>query len=390
MPDNKLILAGILAFATGMYFFLSGAHSRLPVGPSLSDLINMTGRELEAVRDMSDSFGLVGYSDLIVIPDIHGDSENFIRCIWIALSEVNKLSIGIEDLEGLILLAAVRGEYPEVPLLPSNHRSAMIQMGDIVDRGPDSVLCLRILWVIEKVVGWRVVSLIGNHEVMSSTGIPPEYIHKRDLSEFRSLRKRYEQFSPGRPLWDKLMEKSLIGAKFFSDPSPLKNTLFVHAGIDPVFLYERHHPSILEINKNSLTALSNESEKVLLNEWLSNEKSPVWTRIFGDRAYDEDEESILCEEILPPILKHMGVSRIVVGHTPQRDHLMKSRCGSRIILTDCAVSRWLYMDLGQPGILVLSNGEGDDWAKIQAIHFDVASKNLIKSNLLDHVSNFTD
>lgn len=374
MRNHTLALAAAAAFFTGLLLTLSSL-SDAPKRPGIQGLIAATMRETPTHFGLGGTIDAEIYKDVIVIPDIHGDSTHFIRCVWLGLKKVQGRDIKFSDLEESILAAAVHGEYPNVPLLPKSD-TVLVQMGDLVDRGPDSVLCLRILWVIEKVVGWKVVSLLGNHELMSSIGIRPEYIHPKERSEFRSLAKRYAEFSPGRPLWDKLMRESLIAVKF-SSRSILKNTLFVHAGIDPVYLEKRQYPSVDDINMFAISRLNGDVVQAgdEVAEWVANDSSPLWTRVFAHDSFGDD---VLCDEILPPILEHLGVNRIVVGHNPQADHLMKSRCGSRVILTDCAVSRWLFMDQGQPGILVMRNGDAysDDWSKLEAFYYDFASESV--------------
>jgi len=371
MRDWKLLLATAVAVGTGLFLMRDTLLGSLyPL--HIRSLIELTRSEgIYQPEEPQETFPVDEYDSLIVIPDIHGDSDHFVRCVWLGLTQVNGFAIEYSDLETLILVAATRGEYPRAPLL-TNSKTAMIQIGDLVDRGPQSILCLRILWVIEKVVGWKVVSLLGNHEIMSSTGIHPEYVNRRELHEFGGLAKRYIEFSPGHPLWERLMSHSLIAARFESKDSDSKSVLFVHAGFNPGYLDSLYSPSIRELNQAAISALKFSRSPLLLEKWINNDESPVWTRILA-----EAPDNILCNKILPLILNQMKVSRIVVGHTPQEDHLMKSRCNSRIILTDCAVSRWLFGDQGQPGILALSNDDdSEDFSEINAFYFNVSTQSV--------------
>jgi hypothetical protein len=87
---------------------------------------------------------------IVVLPDIHGDMSNFIRSIWIGLNRVDRIPISPHELETLFHRAVYRGEYPEKPI--STDETTMIQLGDVIDRGPESLECLRVLWSIERVV----------------------------------------------------------------------------------------------------------------------------------------------------------------------------------------------------------------------------------------------
>lgn len=99
---------------------------------------------------------------------------------------------------------------------------------------------------------------------------------------------------------------------------------------------------------------------------LTDLQSAIWTRLFA-----EDPHSVVCDKVLPLIQEKFGINRIVIGHTPQEDHMMKSRCGGKIFLTDCGMIRWLFNDEGMPGLLVLRVGTDiDDFQTITSIYYD--------------------
>jgi hypothetical protein len=355
------LLLAIGSIAALKYFHRSEASSK----SLLRSLIELTERELDPSTDLpSGQIPLDGFQNILVVPDVHGDTERFIRTLWLGLTEVNQLMISYEDFAQIMLEAAKTGVYPEKPL--SDGSTILVQLGDIVDRGPSSILCLRVLWSIERVVGWRVVSLYGNHEVMSSTGVRSEYIHPTELAEFGGLTHRYVEFGPGHAVWDKILQTSL-GMAVLTSVKELKSTLFVHAGVEPIYLdFMEADWSVDSINAAIRTALSSTSRIKEQEKMLNNLQSPIWTRLFA-----EDPDSVVCDKVLPFVQEKLGVNRIVIGHTPQEDHLMKSRCGGKIFLTDCGMSRWLFNDEGMPGLLVFKVGTDiHDFETITSIYYD--------------------
>ncbi len=80
---------------------------------------------------------LFGYSRVLAVGDIHGMYEKLIK-----LMEIIQFD-------------------PEEDLL--------VFLGDYIDRGPDSVKCLRYVYDLQRTCPDSVVCLLGNHEVMMSS-----------------------------------------------------------------------------------------------------------------------------------------------------------------------------------------------------------------------------
>jgi hypothetical protein len=122
--------------------------------------------------------------------------------------------------------------------------------------------------------------------------------------------------------------------------------------------------------------------------WLSllmnNEQSPVWSRVLTNNQMDQ---RVLCDEILPHVLQQFGVGRLVLGHTPQYDHRMKSLCQGRIILADCAISKYMDDDEGQPAVLVMKNhngalGESEEFDEVYALYYSFNTGSILKEPLV--------
>ena len=61
--------------------------------------------------------------------------------------------------------------HPRIRPLPPTlsmlgNKVALVQLGDIMDRGPQSLYSYKILASIETAIGWKVIQLAGNHDLM--------------------------------------------------------------------------------------------------------------------------------------------------------------------------------------------------------------------------------
>ena len=89
-----------------------------------------------------------------------------------------------------------------------------------------------------------------------------------------------------------------------------------------------------------------------------------------------DEE--LCVPELDALLKSLGVVRIVVGHMPIPDRVVKSRCGGKLILTDVQISRWMgdgERDQAKPTAVVFAMAVSGKVGSIVAYYSDIDGGN---------------
>ena len=298
------------------------------------------------------------YSTVVIVPDIHGDSESFLRSIWLAYNDESPSPATFED------FANYFPDAPQQPPLPftNNSEIVLVQLGDIFDRGPNGLRCLRILDLIPSVLGWKVVRIYGNHEIMNRIGSAQRYIHPLEPAQFiaafpTSRDARVAEFQPGGSVWESILNSTVLVARFGSPtdtaipPVSSSSALFVHAGVEPMWvdrLVHRHNKSadpvsiVDSINEIAHQLLSN---PIITNQHdvfnsldaLTMRQSPLWIR---DMARIGDE--YVCEVLLPPILAKFQTARIIVGHTADVEDLkVRSLCDSRFILADAAMSRWM-------------------------------------------------
>lgn len=280
-----------------------------------------------------------GAGRIVAVGDVHGDDERFMDVLLMA---------------GLV---NSRRQW-------SGGRATLIQLGDILHRGPASRRALDLLMNLQrqaKRAGGRVEMLIGNHEVMRLIG-DFRYVSPGEDAEFRtarSERKRDEYFeiylkilqSEGKPAertdlsigfrqqWEAsfplgraemieaFAERGRYGKWLRERPVALVagETLFVHAGISPKYLMwdaER----FAERYRRDLELQNPEA-----GGYLSDEEGPFWYRGLATAPEAEMAEHV------DAVLERWGVKRIVVGHTPQRDGV-KPRFEGKVLLADVGLS----------------------------------------------------
>ena len=226
-------------------------------------------------------------------------------------------------------------------------RTTLVQLGDVPDRGPDSLKIMRHLMALQKEAprqGGRVVALVGNHEAMNVTGDlryvdPGEYAAfadsgsagRRDrvyaanaaslLAQYRAaepaitetaVRSRWMAEHPlgwveHRLAWQ---PKGEIGRWVVRNPAiaVVAGNLFVHGGISA----EYAKVPVAEINRRVAAAMAanDQAPTSIINDPLG----PLWYR--GLVAREPGEVRPPVEQELAAALSAYGVRRIVVAHTP--------------------------------------------------------------------------
>ena len=259
-------------------------------------------------------------------------------------------------------------------------RTTFVQVGDVVDRGPDSLKIIRDLMRLQKEArraGGKVIVLVGNHEAMNVTGdlryvTPGEfaafatpdsadlrdrlYETKKDEIE-ASYRAKDPSLTPAaiREAWMKetppgWVEHRLawapdgeIGRWVVRNPAVAKvgGNLFVHGGISA----EYSAMPIDEINRRVAAAL--QAVERTPGSILTHPLGPLWYRglITRDPSVTEiappaegapQRPSI--EQELASVLAAYGARRIVVGHTPSLEGI-KIDHGGRLVRIDSGNAR---------------------------------------------------
>jgi hypothetical protein len=290
----------------------------------------------------SSEFGVDRWRKIVVISDIHGDELGFLKSVWIALRKVNEtevISFG-DFLTRMDSDKVVAPLYIEQDVL-------MVQMGDLIDRGPQGRASIEALGKIESHVGWTVRVLYGNHDLFALLGAPYwNMIHPEDDIDHEQELSRPSELSR----W--YYENALMAVRVAD------TAVFVHGGLDPKWLATHSYTtdSFENLNRQLHAHLRSNFHKTAVS--LGSDFSPVMTRAVA-RAHDVES---VCAELTAFLTTELRVQYMIVGHTPQIGRRVRSMCGGRLVFTDVMISRWMTnlereqrdLEGGQPSAVILT------------------------------------
>jgi hypothetical protein len=301
------------------------------------------------------------FSHVFVLPDIHGDLEALLRSLWLGVQKIESKPFDYD-----LLVEVFGSDDRQLPGIESKD-VLVVQLGDVVDRGPHGKACMHILGMIESVLGWKYIQLYGNHEIMNFLNRAGQFIHKAEMSLYNDdWGVRMNDFIPGGEMHSMITERAL---GMFRISGGTAATLFVHGGVDVSWL-----ASVLGVSDGNVEAINtriremasknNETDLFKLN----HETSVLWTRDFA-----ENLESWICP-FVESVKQKFNVHRIIVGHTPQQDKKAKTRCHGGVLLTDVQMSRWMSSkpSNGRPVAVIMTiNRESGDLESIVAHYTDL-------------------
>jgi Calcineurin-like phosphoesterase len=259
--------------------------------------------------------------------------------------------------------------------------ATLFQMGDITDRGPDSLKIIRSLQQLQREAarsGGRVVVILGNHEAMNLLGdnrytTAGEYAAFVDSGSAARRDRVYEDnrlrveaaahaanpaLTPQQIRDSWMAEHPLgwvehriawgpsgeLGQWATRNPAVAKidGTLFVHGGLSA----EYTRLSLIDINRKVAAAMAaaDESPASVLTDPLG----PLWYR--GLAAADPDAEALRAaarppaphlsvDQELDAVLSTYGAQRLVIAHTPDLKGIQITGSG-RLARIDTGISRY--------------------------------------------------
>ena len=262
----------------------------------------------------------------------------------------------------------------------SGGQAHFVQLGDVVDRGPDSRKILDHLMRLEpqaRKAGGYVHALIGNHEAMNA-GDDLRYVSAGEYASYadtRSARRRDAYFGSvvtylrahppesGLPTFDAVYraqwdaahplgfvehreawsQRGRYGRWIAAHDAVVRinDTLYMHGGLGPLF-----QTADRDAMNVAVRAAIKGAPVAAFPDILTNEQGPLWYR--GLALNDEATERANLDALLA--LHH--VARIVLGHT-KRAPLVLPRFDARVILTDILVPTG---SVDPQGYLIQENG----------------------------------
>ena len=299
----------------------------------------------------------------------------------------------------IVAVGDLHGDYPawiaiarDAGLIDSKNRwtggrTILVQTGDIVDRGPDSLKIIKHLRKLEKEAaraGGRVIVMVGNHEAMNVTGDlryvdPGEYAafvnqHSAALRDtawqangkifIANYKRKFPQMSDKeiRAAWFASTPLGLLehqsawaptgelGRWAIGLPAVVKlgDTLFVHAGLSAPYA----GLPIDEINRRVSAALA--ARETAMSSIINDPLGPLWYRglITRGAAFEQEVAAAAVaagapapvarpsiEAELDMVLKAYGARRLVIGHTPNVGGIAISH-GGKLVRIDTGISRF--------------------------------------------------
>ena len=231
----------------------------------------------------------------------------------------------------------------------------VIQLGDQIDRYRPSFISnkkfsesdehsdIKILYYLNNLNDQaikshgRVISLLGNHEIMNVDG-NMDYVSyqglinfsKKNLSEndkiINGIANRRLLFSPGQKFANMLACSRSVSVI-------IGKTLFVHAALLENIFSKYNIKDINNLMTLYLFKLLDETQAKHYNNIYNSEYSPLWSRQYASINTEND-----CNNIFNNAMSQLNIERIIVGHTVLENN-KRTKCNNRIIFADCYASK---------------------------------------------------
>jgi diadenosine tetraphosphatase ApaH/serine/threonine PP2A family protein phosphatase len=249
-------------------------------------------------------------------------------------------------------------------------KTHLVQLGDIVDRGPDSRKAIDFLRKLQdeaKRAGGAVHLLLGNHEAMRMLGdmrytLPAEYAaFTTDRSA--AVRQSFIAQTPAEQR-DQLLKDTPLGyiemrlafgrqgvygewLRTLDVSVKIDGVVFVHGGISPA----NAGRSCDDLNQASRRELTVDEEKTRTDpthSLVAGDEGPLWYR-----GLAQEPETFAPQ--VDAILAAQHARAIVIGHSVTPDGRIRARFGGRVIAIDTGMQP-AYVERGRASALELQNG----------------------------------
>jgi hypothetical protein len=184
----------------------------------------------------------------------------------------------------------------------------LVLVGDLVDRGPNVVPLLWLVYRMEAeaaAAGGGVHYILGNHEQMLVTG-RTSYLHPKYFGTLNLARESHAA------LWD---EHSELGRWLRSKPVLLKvgDWLFMHGGVSPAVLEAR--PSLADVDRAAAAVFATPPDRIADRA----QRLLIWDRDgllwYRGLAMPLDAAPKADAAHVTQVLQHFGVRHLAIGHS---------------------------------------------------------------------------
>lgn len=291
------------------------------------------------------SCDIAGVERIVAVGDVHGAYDRLVE---------------------ILRTAGVLGEQQRW----SGGRTHLVQLGDVVDRGPDSRKALDLLRRLEKEASrakGAVHVLLGNHEVMRMLG-DLRYVAQEEYAAFatkHSEQARERLLERVRPeAREQLRKETPLGLLEMSQAfgpegeygkwlrglnavAKLNDILFLHGGISPA-LAELRCGEINATVAREITKDLPETRKAPLASLAGREDGPLWYR-----GLAREPEAFAPR--LDEILEKQNARAIVIAHTIAPGGRILGRFGGKVVQIDTGMLS-SYVPDGRASALEIRNG----------------------------------
>jgi len=311
-----------------------------------------------------------------------------IKCVWCGVDKIVAVGDIHGDYKNFILILKGTGIVDE-NLNWAGGKIHLVQIGDVMDRGPDARKVFDLLMRLEKEAekaGGMVHALIGNHEFMNIAGIsfdypsyvtpeqfvsflPTKYRKKKEL-EFKekAIEKNYSlnENNGLNKYWTQLIRNDRVAQQKYVDAFnnkygkwirkhntaiKINDTIFVHGGISKTYSTWK----LEDINMHVRMELMGLKPYKLVYE----EGGPLWFRDLAKK--DED----IFKQDIDSIFTNLKCKYMVIGHTPLTGSLVVSkenmnRFQGRVWIIDTGISAYYG---GHLSALIIENDDFFVWGE---------------------------
>lgn len=291
-----------------------------------------------------------------------------ICCIWSSAAQARDQWDGVER---IVAVGDVHGDYEQyLQILRDNElidakldwvggKTHLVQVGDVPDRGPDSLKIMRHLRQLQKQAKRQrgyVHALLGNHEAMNVQG-DLRFVHPGEyqiLVTDKSAAKQTEYIDRVLAAEQQQPLSLLAGdAGLLDDRRVQLQALYPQGYIEHRYLWARRgeayewvksNNTIIKLNRTlfvhggiavdkpliSIRTINNQVRKALLDEpldgdtpgYILGDDGPLWYRGLANQASDADA--------VKAMLNFYDADTIVIAHTPTRGAVMPGENGQVI------------------------------------------------------------